>query len=244
MIRNSIMIKGMLLASLVLAALSFTGCASQVEKLRTQGIEQYQREQYDQSLASLNAALKIDEFDAQSNTYAGLIHYRAGNLQQASYHFKTALDADPSSEEAKAGLTATLVRLGKPDLAIDYLERSAELAMHVEDPRWKKTLINRRYQNQTEERLFLGKVEDRLRIGLTFEKLGDYDNALVYYKKAEALAPTDANVLMAVALLYEKVGNKPECREYLGRAYRASPTEPAIREAMTRNRVAISDIDR
>src|SRR5258708_6605662 len=86
--------------------LLFAGCASNVEKYRTQGVKLYQQEQYDQSLQALNKALSYDAFDAKSNTYAGLIEYRAGHYEVASYHFKVALQADPSSEEAKDGLTS------------------------------------------------------------------------------------------------------------------------------------------
>ncbi len=218
------------------------GCTSELQKNRELGVSLYQKEHYDQSLAALTTALKCDEFDAVSNTYAGLIHYRAGNYQQACYHFKTALQADPSSEQAKAGLTAALIRLDKPDLALDYLERASALAEKVKDPRWKKSFANRRYQDQTDEGLFTGRAGDRLRIGRTYEKLGDYDNALLYYKKALAVAPDNPSVLFAVGLLFEKTGDKTVAREYLIKAYMADPSTPGLTEALTRNGIAISDV--
>src|ERR1035437_7087217 len=94
------------LASLLLALFLFASCASNVEKYRNQGVKLYQQEQYDQSLQTLNKALSYDQFDAKSNTYAGLIHYREGHYEQAAYHFKVALQSDPSSEEAKDSLTS------------------------------------------------------------------------------------------------------------------------------------------
>ena len=86
-------------------------------KYRKQGISQYIDGIYDQSLATLKTALSDYQFDAQSNTYAGLIEYRQGNYQQASYYFKVALQSDPSQEQAVSGLTAAYIRLGKPDLS-------------------------------------------------------------------------------------------------------------------------------
>jgi tetratricopeptide (TPR) repeat protein len=218
------------------------GCESNLEKYRKQGVALYQKEQYDQSLQTLNKALTYDQFDAQSNAYAGLIYYRSGNYVQAAYHFNVALQADPSSEEAKSGLTATLIKQDKPDQALDALERAAEMAEKIDDPRWEKSNIKRKYTKDVEERLYLGKVQDRLRIGRTYEKLGDYDNALVYYKKAQELAPRNGQVLMELAALAEKAGNPGQARDYLRQAYLADPGTPGLTEAMTRNGLAISEV--
>jgi tetratricopeptide (TPR) repeat protein len=90
--------------------------------------------------------------------------------------------------------------------------------------------------------MYLGKVDDRLRIGRTYEQLGDYDNAVVYYQKALDRSPEDPSVLMALAGLAEKAGNKAQAREYLRRAYIADPATPGLTQAMTRNDLAISDV--
>jgi tetratricopeptide (TPR) repeat protein len=116
------------------------------------------------------------------------------------------------------------------------------MADKVADPRWKKTNWNRRYQNQVEERMYLGKVDDRVRIARAYEKLGDYDNAFLYYNKALEKSPNDATTLMAIATLSEKAGNKAQAREYLARAYKADPATPGLVQAMTRNGLAISDV--
>ncbi len=232
----------LLVSALAVSITLLAACESNVQKYREQGVKLYQHNDYDGSLATLNKALSYDQFDAVSNCYAGLIHYRAGNYEQAAYHFKVALQADPSSEQAKDGLTAALIKLDKPDLALDYLERSSALADKVKDPREEKSNVKRRYMKQTEEGLYLGKGGDRLRIRRTYEKLGDYDNALVYYKKALVLLPDSPNVLMALASLYEKTGNKAQTREFLIRAYNADPATPNLTDAMTRNNVAISAV--
>src|SRR6202012_731494 len=107
--------------------------------------------------------LSYDQFDAQSNAYAGLIMYRQGNYEQAAYHFKVALQSDPSSEEAKDGLTAAFIKLDKPDLALDYLERSSALADKVKDPRMAQSASKVPLQLETEARLYKGKGGDRVR---------------------------------------------------------------------------------
>jgi tetratricopeptide (TPR) repeat protein len=232
-----------LIASALALALPFlTACESNVQKYREQGVKLYQHNDYDQSLATLNKALSYDQFDAVSNTYAGLIQYRAGHYEQASYHFKVALQSDPSSNEAKDGLTLALVKLDKPDLALDYLERASAMADKVKDPREEKSNSKRRYMKQTEEALYVGKTGDRLRIGHAYEALGDFDNALVYYKKALALDRNNPRTLMAIAALYEKGNNKDGTREYLTRAYKVDPATPGLTDALTRNGIPISEI--
>jgi tetratricopeptide (TPR) repeat protein len=232
-----------LVASVVALALPLlTACESNVQKYREQGVKLYQHDDYDQSLAVLNKALSYDQFDAVSNTYAGLIQYRAGHYEQASYHFKVALQADPSSNQAKEGLTAALVKLDKPDLALDYLERASAMADKIKDPREEKNNSKRLYQKQTEEALYVGKVGDRLRIGHAYEELGDFDNALVYYKKALALDKDNPRTLMTIAALYEKANNKDGAREYLTKAYKIDPATPGLTDALTRNGIPISEV--
>lgn len=232
-----------LVAVLLLGLL--TGCATNLEKNRKEGLRLYNAQQYDQSLAAFKSALRDSQYDAVSNAYAGLIEYRADHLEQAEYHLRLALIADPSSEEAKAGLTSTLIKKGKPDDALDALERAARMAENVDDPRWEKSL-KRPYTKQVDERLYTGKINDRIRIAKTYETLlGDYDNALTYYKKALELKPGDATaagIYLSMATMAERAKNGPVAREYLAEAYRRDPALPGLTDAMTRNNLAISDV--
>jgi tetratricopeptide (TPR) repeat protein len=220
---------------------ALTGCETKLEQFRKEGVKLYNANQYDQSLAKLHDALKEDQFDGVSNSYAGLVEYRADHLVQAEYHLRLALQADPSSEEAKSGLTAALIKQGKPDEALDALERAAKLAEGIDDPRSQKANIKVPYTKEIEERLFLGKYNDRLRIAKVYEALGDYDNALAYYKKALEFRD-DAATLMAIGTLADRAKNVELAKEYYGQAYRKDPGLPGLVPAMTRLGLAISQV--
>ena len=234
--------KAFLLVCFCAWGMVLVGCARPLEKYRKEGVALYNAEKYDEAEVVLNKALQEYQFDAVSNAYSGLIHYQKGELEQAEYHLRVALNSDPSSDEAKGGLTVTLIKKGKPDEALDALERAAKMAEGVDDPRWEKSNFKKPYTKQVEERLYTGKVNDRIRIARAYQTLGDYDNAMVYYKKALEMSPENVSVLMSIADMSEKAGNKAQAKEYLARAYKKAPGTPGLTEAMTRNGLAISDV--
>jgi predicted Zn-dependent protease len=131
----------LLVVGVVMAVLPafLTGCETTVEHYRNEGVRLYRAQQYDESRAALDQALQADKSDAMSNTYAGLIELRSDQLSQAEYHFRVAMDMDPSCEEAKAGFASALIRQGKAGQALDALERAAKLADGVPDPRGEKS---------------------------------------------------------------------------------------------------------
>jgi tetratricopeptide (TPR) repeat protein len=237
------MLKSMVAGFAAVAMLSaLTGCETKLEQFRKEGVKLYNAQQYDQSLATLKQALAENEADPVSNAYAGMIEYRADHLVTAEYHLRLALEGDPSSEEAKAGLTATLIKEGKPDAALDALERAAKLAEGVEDPRMLKANIKVPYTKQVEERLFLGKYNDRIRIAKVYESLGDYDNAFKYYQTALEYRDDDPKLLMAIGTLAERAKNIEQAKTYYGKAYRIDPAQPGLVDAMTRVGLPISAV--
>lgn len=221
---------------------ALTACTAPVEKYRHEGVRLYQQQQYDAALEAFTKSLADDASDPVSNAYAGLIHYRAGHLTQAAYHAKIALDMDPSNPEAREVLLASLIKQDKSDEAINNLERLSALADKTRDPRWLKGDAKRRYQMETEERLFLGRAHSRYQVASTYERLGDLDNARLWYERALQQAPNNTRVLMALARLYDRAGNKERLVEYVRRVYALDPAAPGLVDLMTRNNIALSSI--
>jgi tetratricopeptide (TPR) repeat protein len=92
-----------------------------------------------------------------------------------------------------------------------------------------------------EERLFLGRFNDRVRIAKVYESLGDYDNALVYYKRALELRK-DTSTMLDIVAMADRAKNPALAREYLTLAYRTDPATPGIVEALTSHGLPISQI--
>ena len=142
-------------------------------------------------------------------------------------------------DDVKDALTETLLREGKEDAALDFLERDAALTAKVIDPRPSKN-SKFPYNKQVEERMYLHKTDDRLRVAQTYEKIGDLENARINYAKAVQMAPQDAAILLAVGKFYAKIGDTAAAAATFHKAYRIDPATPGLVDAMTRAGVAIS----
>ncbi len=231
---RKLMKNGMLLAALALGISLLTGCESEQVKARKAGIALYNQDNYPAALDKFNTALTYDQSSAVDNYYAGMSHLEQNHLVQAEYHFKLAWQANPGMADLKQALTEVLLREGKKDEALAYLERDAQLTAKVKDPRWKKSLSNRRYMDEIDEAMFLGQTGDRLRIARTYEKLGDFDNAKLYYEQAKAMAPHGAKVRMYIGEFYGRTGNPELAKAELNEAYRLDPKTPGLAEAMAK----------
>jgi len=222
------------MAALVLGMSLLTGCESDQIKARKAGIVFYNQQDYPAALDKFNQALSYNQSSAQDNYYAGMTHLEQNHLVQAEYHFKLAWQANPGMGDLKQSLTEVLVREGKVDEAVSYLERDAQLTAKVKDPRWQKSISNRRYMSEVEEAMFVGRAGDRLRIARTYEKLNDFDNAKVYFEQAKSMAPNAAAVRLAVGEFYGRLGNAAVAREEISAANKLDSKTPGLAEAMAK----------
>lgn len=233
-------VKNCLVAGLLgVAVLASAGCQSPQLKLRDQGIVQYKSGDYTTSYDTFSKALGYNQFNAENNYYAGMSAYQLGRYETASYHLKLAWQANPSLGDVKEALTEVLIRLGRPDDALDYLDRDAEFTAKTKDPRWLKTISKRPYVWQTEEGMYLRKAEDRCRVGRVYERLGDMDNARLNFEKAVTLAPKDTYILTQVGSYYARVGQADKAAGYFTKAYNIDPKTPGLQEAIAKNNMTV-----
>ncbi len=239
----SIRVLGAALLMVVVAGI-LGGCQSAQRQARAEGLAAYKSKDYTAAFAKFNEALSHDEFSAIDNYYAGNAAFQLGKLKTAEGYYMLAWQADPSMAEVKAALTETLLRQGKTDEALDLLERDSKMLEAVKDHHLEKLRNNRVYVWAKEDRMYAQKASSRVFVAQTYERIGDLDNARVFYEQARKLAPDDPTILLAVGEFYGRLGKKAEAQDALIAAYHIDPQTPGLVEAMTRNGIFLNDVIR
>ncbi|MGC8625096.1 MAG: tetratricopeptide repeat protein [Phycisphaerae bacterium] len=204
----------MALLLLALASLLLAGCESSAMRLRNQGLSLYHQGKYQPALQKFNDALKYNPSDPRANYYAGASDYMLARYQEAAFHYKIAWTVDPNFGHVKSALAEALIRAGRPNEAMNFLERDAELT---------------------------GRVNGRLRVARFYKRIGDLDDARVNFVKAAAMAPSNPEVLMQVAQFYDSIGEKSKARTLYIRIYRLDPVMPGLVESMQHDGVTIAE---
>jgi len=203
------------IAALILAStiILTTGCAQDINQLRTQGIDQFRDRQYVQSMASLRHVLELYSNDARANHYMGL-NYRAMAVQKfrqdnlpaacreldtAIIYFTRAIKTWPNYMEAVACKNEALEARGKYQAALELAEKVAQ--------------SNR------------GISEHYVYLGNEYRERGDYDNAIKSYKIALASNPNSANAYVSIGKLFLKINDKASALEAFRKAYQLNPND-------------------
>jgi len=122
----------------------------------------------------------------------GRIRLAAGDIAGAVAAYQKALECDPTLFDARAGLMWRAALGGSIEEAAREAARAVELA-------------------PPDARI-------RIRIALTWDRLGQYDRALESYREALALDPTHPEGHMGVAIELARLGDVSEAESHLSRA--------------------------
>lgn len=129
---------------------------------------------------------------------------RAGNIREAEKHFSAALKADPNNPEAQMGLGVAEMRLGKPDVASDLLQRATA---HTPAPGGAY--------------LFLG---------IAYAQMHRVDECITTLKHEVELDPKDAQAYMWMGVVELQDGHPEKATEPLDRAAELAPNDLNILE--------------
>jgi cellulose synthase operon protein C len=151
-----------------------------------------QAEQFETAASLLVRRVEVggepNELAAIHVRLGALYQERLGDVSRAAAHLGTALAADPGNAGALERLGKAHFAAGNWTGAVDVYQRLIEV---TSDARRKTSFV---FQ--------LGRVYE--------EGLGDTANAIVQYRKAMDLAPSESQALDRLAVLYEKTGALPE----------------------------------
>lgn len=128
---------------------------------------------------ALERAIEIDELHVPSLMQLGIVESAAGDDASASKRFLRVLQVEPDNSRARAGLGASLAKLGTDDVKAQKL---LEQAIHV-DPKNVQALA------------LLGDIAERA---------GKLDEAIKRYEQVRRLRPDDARVKKKIEELKAK----------------------------------------
>jgi tetratricopeptide (TPR) repeat protein len=228
-IRQNLSTLKQLFCGLVLVSTAVSGCAENVEDIRTEGVEQFRSRQYTESMATMRYALRKNPNDAEANYYMGLNYralaerrFNAGDLPAAKRtldnaitYFTQAVKTWPNYLAAIQAKNEALESRGKYDAALTLAESQAD--------------HNR------------GIADHFVYLGDEYRERADYDNALRAYNTALATDPENARAYAGLAKMYAQAGNRELALDSARRAQELNPAEAAPAEAIVESESVSED---
>lgn len=175
------------------------GCMNHVV-YREKGVEALNRNDPAGAQVYLRSAVEKKPTDWRSQYLLGLSLLKSGRAAEAQIPLEQALQLKPQGEEAPEVIDALAESLFQQKRYEPLANFLAEVAGYYNTPR------------------------DFMRQGRYLEKTGDPDGAIVAYGKAGLFAPpTDPEPYIAMADLYDALGDVPKAVQALKWAYHADP---------------------
>ncbi|MDQ6809736.1 MAG: tetratricopeptide repeat protein [Verrucomicrobiota bacterium] len=190
---------------------------------------------YDEAVAEYEAALKINDKDAQVHAKLGRVYMAQSKFERAAGEFATAINLDPKEGETHYDNGYALKRLGRPDEASREFENAAHLA-----PKFAPAHVAYGSELAKQGRLdeaiaeyraaLKGKTvypEAHVLLANALVGKGDLEAAEAEYLEAERLAPQQTDVFNSLGELYLQQGKLSQASGQLSEAVRLDPNNEA-----------------
>jgi tetratricopeptide (TPR) repeat protein len=138
--------------------------------------------------------------EARRNVEAGNQLFKRGQYDEAEHMFRLALEADPASLEAVAGLGRVAVQRGQYSEAVPLLERATRVSSQI--------------------------VSAFQALGDAYAATGDVERAAAAYRQAVALAPGDLDSRLMLARSLTEIGEYSEAEDICSRAIKIARDDP------------------
>jgi tetratricopeptide (TPR) repeat protein len=177
----------------VLLAVASAGCASH---------ERPQTPPATAAHAQASPAPVSNTEEARRQVQAGNDYLKRELYDDAERAYRLALEADPSSQEALAGLGQVEVKRGRFSEALPLLERATRVSTQI--------------------------VSAFRSLGDAYAAVGDLEKAAVSYRQAVALAPNDLSMRFALAHALTAIGSYDEAEDICRGSLRAARNDPPM----------------
>ena len=139
--------------------------------------------------------------EARRDVEAGNELMKRGQFDEAEHSFRLALESDPGSLDAVAGLGRVAVQRGQYSEAVPFLERATRVSSQM--------------------------VSTFQALGDAYAATGDLERAAGAYRQAVALAPGDLESRLSLTHSLTEVGDYAEAEELCVRSMRIARDDPA-----------------
>lgn len=175
-----------------MAAIPLSGCGSFAARgLNAEGVRQFERAEYQQSLAQFQQAVQNDPGNADAYYNLGAVYHRmatlnnqASDYKQAESYYNQCLDHDADHVECHRGLAVMLVQQGRTEEAFRLLNGWADRRADLAEP--------------------------KIELARLLEETGDRAAAKQRLVDALAVSPNHPRALAALGHLQEESGEKTQ----------------------------------
>ena len=250
--------KSELIAVLVFAALSLTGCISSTttgaigpetdeddaaEYNYQLGARYYQNQSYDLARDRLERAIDLDPKLAKAHMTLGMTYEALENNRLATQSYENAIKAAPRDFNIQNAYAVFLCKRRDFDGASKYFDRAAG---HPENDNAERTLTNaglclaqkpdvaaaeNYYRAALERKATHG--EALLQLCLLKYRQEDYMNARAFLQRFMSSNSTTAGVLFLAAEIEGKLGNDSERMDFVNQLLRDFPDSPEARKVLS-----------
>jgi type IV pilus assembly protein PilF len=246
-----------LIAVLILAGLSLTGCVSSTttgavasepddtdaaEYNYELGARYYQSQSYELARDRLERAIEIDPKLAKAYMMLGMTYEALDNKRLATQSYESAIKVAPRNFDIQNAYAVFLCRQRDFDGASKYFDRASS---HPENDDAERTLTNagiclaQKPDLAASERYFRAALEHKATYGeallqlclLKFQQQ-DYLNARAFLQRFMNSNRTTAGVLYLAAEIEGKLGNDSGRAEFVNRLLRDFPESPEARRVL------------
>ncbi|MGA7525540.1 MAG: tetratricopeptide repeat protein [Acidobacteriaceae bacterium] len=201
---------------------------SSVEAYNLLGITDSEQHDDDGALAAFRKALQLAPGSARTHNNLGNLYLAEKQFDLAEGEYRTVLRLDPENRDGNYNLATLLLQRGKPEKAIEYLER-----VHPADRASRLTLIEAELAGKrTEEALHQAAalsaenkqdVNLHYTLGVLLASQRQYSMAELELEKADALRPDTFQILYDLGQTYFLNGQYPRAELQLTQAVRIQP---------------------